>query len=275
MAAPPVQAPSLGGSQSTQIARLRTLDAPHGGHTVKNTMVRASTHGAIRDDNLAESMSERDTMPALRTIALVEDHALIAIGFKDLIESTKDLQLVAMVESVAGLYDVDAHIDLVVLDLRLSDGSNPEDNVNAIHEMGSHVLIYTGAEDRRLIQSAARSGALGLIRKSVAPEVLLEAVRTAAEGHEVFGTDWAAAIDADEGLADARLSVREQEILSLYASGETAVSVAERMGLARDTIADYVSRIRRKYADAGRPAYSRVDLYKRALEDGILEGPST
>jgi len=31
-----------------------------------------------------------------------------------------------------------------------------------------------------------------------------------------------------------------------------------------------VSRIRRKYADAGRPAYSRVDLYKRAMEDGLL-----
>ncbi len=213
-------------------------------------------------------------MSAPRTIALVEDHALIAIGFKDLVESAPDLRLVGMVESVDDLPGLGESIDLVVLDLRLSDGSKPEENVDAIHAMGSHVLIYTGAEDRRLIQSAARSGALGLIRKSVAADVLLEAVRTAAEGREVFGTDWAAAIDADEVLADAKLSAREQEVLSLYASGETAVSVAQTTGLSRETVADYVSRIRRKYAEAGRPAHSRIDLYKRALEDGILDDPT-
>lgn len=210
-------------------------------------------------------------MTEVRRIALVEDHALIAIGFRDLIADAADLELAGMVESVADLPTLGTPLDLVVLDLRLSDGSSPEQNVAAIHAMGAHVLIYTGAEDRRLIQSAARSGALGLIRKSVSPDVLLDAVRTAAHGGEVFGADWAAAIDADEGLADARLSNREQEILSLYASGETAANVAARTGLSRETVADYVSRIRRKYAEAGRPAHSRIDLYKRAIEDGILE----
>ena len=209
-----------------------------------------------------------------RTVALVEDHALIAIGFANLLASAPDLELVAMVETVPDLLAREPIPDLVVLDLRLADGSRPEDNIDAIHAAGSHVLIYTGAEDRGLIQSAARSGALGLIRKSVAPAVLLEAVRAAARGEEVFGTDWAAAIDADAVLADAKLSPREQEILGLYASGETAASVAVRTGLSRETVADYVSRIRKKYADAGRPASSRVDLYKRALEDGLLEGPT-
>lgn len=210
-----------------------------------------------------------------RTIALVEDHALIAIGFRDLIATADDLELVGMVESVGELDRFAQDLDLVVLDLRLSDGSQPEENVDALHARGSHVLIYTGAEDRRLIQAAARSGALGLIRKSVSPEVLLDAIRTAADGREVFGTDWAAAIDADEVLQDAKLSAREQEVLSLYASGETALSVAQQTGLSRETVADYVSRIRRKYADAGRPAHSRIDLYKRALEDGILGGHET
>jgi len=210
-------------------------------------------------------------MPAPRTVALVEDHALIAIGFKDLMASAPDLALVGMVNSVAELQALGTVPDLVVLDLRLGDGSLPQDNVNAIHALGAHVLIYTGAEDRRLIQSAARSGALGLIRKSVSAEALLDAVRTAAEGREVFGTDWAAAIDSDEVLADAKLSPREREILSLYASGEIANSVAQRTGLSRETVADYVSRIRRKYADAGRPARSRIDLYKRAVEDGVID----
>lgn len=208
---------------------------------------------------------------SVKRIALVEDHALIALGFRDLIAQAEDLELAGLVETVDALEPL-LPLDLVVLDLRLADGSSPQHNVAAIHAMGAHVLIYTGAEDRRLIQSAARSGALGLIRKSVDTEVLLDAVRTAAAGHEVFGTDWAAAIDSDEGLADARLSSREREILELYASGETAGNVASMTGLSRETVADYVSRIRRKYAHAGRPAQTRVDLYKRAVEDGLLDG---
>jgi DNA-binding NarL/FixJ family response regulator len=203
-------------------------------------------------------------------IALVEDHALIAIGFRDLVTAEPDLVLAGVCDRVSELDAIEGPLDLVVLDLRLADGSVPRDNVKAIHERGAHVLVYTGAEDRRMIQSAARSGALGLIRKSADPETLLDAIRTAASGREVFGADWAAAIDADDQLQDAKLSSREQQILSLYASGETAASVALHTGLSRETVADYVSRIRRKYADAGRPAFSRVDLYKRALEDGLL-----
>ncbi len=212
-------------------------------------------------------------MTGQRTIALVEDHALISYGFRDLVATAPDLALAGMVGTVEELAELKGPLDLVVLDLRLNDGSSPEDNVAAITAMGANVLIYTGAEDRRLIQQAARSGALGLIRKSADPAVLLEAVRTAASGGEVFGTDWAAAIDADADLADARLSPREREILGLYASGETAVSVAQRTHLSRETIADYITRIRKKYAAAGRPAQSRVDLFRRALEDGLLEGP--
>jgi two-component system response regulator DevR len=212
-------------------------------------------------------------MTGQRTIALVEDHALISYGFRDLVATAPDLTLAGMVGTVEELAELEGPLDLVILDLRLNDGSSPEDNVAAITAMGANVLIYTGAEDRRLIQQAARSGALGLIRKSADPAVLLEAVRTAASGGEVFGTDWAAAIDADADLADARLSPREREILGLYASGETAVSVAQRTHLSRETIADYITRIRKKYAAAGRPAQSRVDLFRRALEDGLLEGP--
>ena len=207
------------------------------------------------------------------TIALVEDHALISIGFRDLIETVDDVHLAGMVESVSELVELEESLDLVVLDLRLADGSSPADNVAAIMETGAQVLIYTGAEDRRLIQQAARSGALGLIRKSAPAETLVEAIRTAASGREVFGADWAAAIDSDSELADAKLSPREAEVLGLYASGETAVSVATRTGLSRETVADYVTRIRKKYADVGRPARSRVDLYVRALEDGLVEGP--
>lgn len=206
-----------------------------------------------------------------RTIALVEDHALISLGFRDLVAQVDDLTLMAMVETVADLAHLRDRLDLVVLDLRLADGSSPAENVATIHDLGAHVLVYTGADDRTLIQAAARAGALGLVRKSSGPSALLEAVRTAALGRAVFGADWAAAIDADSELVDAGLSEREQEVLGMYASGETAASVARQLGLSRETVSDYVNRIRRKYARVGRPAHSRVDLFRRALEDGLIE----
>lgn len=204
-------------------------------------------------------------------LALVEDHALIARGFADLVATAPDLELVGTVESVADLSKIDPPPILVVLDLRLADGSTPAANVAAIHAMGSYVLIHTGAEDRSLVQSAARSGALGLVRKSADPATLLSAIRRAVRGETVFTTDWAAAIDADVRLVDAKLSQREEAVLGMYASGESAPSVAAALGISRDTVADYVKSIRRKYSNVGRPAASRVDLYRRAVEDGILE----
>lgn len=208
-------------------------------------------------------------MHQARRIALVEDHALMALGFRDLIARVEDIDLVASAATVDELPD--EQLDLVVLDLRLADGSTPAANVAELQERGAHVLIYTGAEDRLLIQSAARSGALGLVRKSAPPDQLLEAIRTAADGGEVFSTEWAAAIDAAADLGDAGLSDREAEVLAMYAAGETAQSVALHLGISRATVADYVIRIRRKYSEVGRPAASRVDLYRRAREDGILE----
>lgn len=204
-------------------------------------------------------------------IALVEDHALVARGFGALVAAAPDLELVATVGTVGELQGIEPAPRLVVLDLRLADGSDPAANVAAIHRLGAYVLIHTGAEDRSLIQSAARSGALGLVRKSSDPDELLSAIRTAVRGDAVFNADWAAAIDADSSLSDARLSDREQEVLSMYASGETAASVAAALGLSRATIADYVKAIRRKYEAVGRTASTRVDLYRRAVEDGILE----
>ncbi|MFV0634609.1 LuxR C-terminal-related transcriptional regulator [Demequina sp.] len=204
-------------------------------------------------------------------IALVEDHALVARGLEALLEGSPDLALVATAETVSGLQGLDPAPRLVILDLRLGDGSDPAANVAALHRMGAYVLIHTGAEDRALVQSAARSGALGLVRKSSDPSDLLAAIRTAVRGEAVFNADWAAAIDADAHLEDARLSEREQQVLSMYASGETAASVADALGISRGTVADYVKAIRRKYEAVGREAASRVDLYRRAVEDGILE----
>ena len=55
--------------------------------------------------------------------------------------------------------------------------------------------------------------------------------------------------------------------------GEPAKRVASLTGLSVETVNDYLSRIRTKYAQAGRPTFSKVDLVLRALEDGLIPGP--
>ncbi|MEO7349577.1 MAG: LuxR C-terminal-related transcriptional regulator, partial [Terrimesophilobacter sp.] len=82
--------------------------------------------------------------------------------------------------------------------------------------------------------------------------------------------EWATAIDADHEFAKAQLGRREREILQLYASGLPLKMAAENLGIGYSTAREYLDRIRVKYVEVGRPAPTKVDLLRRAVEDGIL-----
>lgn len=212
-------------------------------------------------------------VPMVR-IGLIEDHEVVHVGLRGLIATVPEWELTVVARSVRELdFGGDgARLDLVLLDLRLDDGSSPGDNVTALQAAGIPTLAYTAGEDPALLRAAARAGVLGVVRKSDGVAVLVASIRRALLGEAVATTEWAAALDADTAIADAQLSPREREVLALYASGETATGIAEAMGLSRDTIVNYVGRIRTKYALAGRPASTKVDLHVRAREDGLLRG---
>ena len=211
--------------------------------------------------------------PVIR-IGLIEDHEVVGVGLRSLISAVPGWDLAVVARSVRDL-DLGSpgvRLDLVLLDLRLDDGSSPGDNVTALQAAGIPTLAYTAGEDPALLRAAARAGVLGVVRKSDGVSVLIASIRRALRGEAVATTEWAAALDADAAIADAQLSPRERQVLALYASGETAHGIAEAMGLSRDTIVNYVGRIRTKYALAGRPASTKVDLHVRAREDGLLRG---
>lgn len=63
------------------------------------------------------------------------------------------------------------------------------------------------------------------------------------------------------------------EVLELYAAGESAKRVALMLGLSIETVRDYISRIRQKYALSGRLTVTRIDLFGRAQGDAYLPGP--
>ena len=215
-----------------------------------------------------------DSPPRHVRIGLIEDHEVVHVGLRGLIGTVPGWELAVVARSVRelDLAGGGVKLDLVLLDLRLDDGSSPGDNVTALQAAGIATLAYTAGEDPALLRAAARAGVLGVVRKSDGVPVLIASIRRALLGEAVATTDWAAALDADTAIADAQLSPRERQVLALYASGETAHGIAEAMGLSRDTIVNYVGRIRTKYALAGRPASTKVDLHVRAREDGLLRG---
>lgn len=206
-------------------------------------------------------------------IAHVDDHETVRIGFSSLLADQDDLDLIASHATVAQLVPIFGEIDLVVLDLRLSDGSTLVDNLELLVGAGVPVLALTGADNLVDLRVATRAGVLGVVRKTDSRDVIISAVRLAARGESIVTTEWAAAIDSDPQLPSAGLSPKEQQVLALYASGEKSVTVAHRTGLSTNTVSEYVRRIRTKYAIAGRPAHTKIDLYKRAVQDGILPSP--
>lgn len=215
--------------------------------------------------------------PPPRTVRLahVDDHETVQLGLASLVAGHDDLELVISATTIDPVLPLVPTLDLVILDIRLSDGSTVDHNLAALHRAGARVLAFTAADNPADLRAASRSGVLGVVRKSDTSSAIIEAIRAAAHGAAVATTEWAAALDADPLLASAGLSPKEREVLALYAAGEKTVTVAHRAGLSASTVAEYVRRIRYKYALAGRPAHTKVDLYKRAVEDGILPSPES
>lgn len=208
---------------------------------------------------------------AVIRVGVVDDHESIIRGVRTLVDEQSDMRCSAWATTVASLIDTGAPIDIAVLDLRLEDGSSPEQNVEALREAGVPTLVYTSGDEPYLVRAAASAGVLGVLRKNMKERELVDALRQAAAGEPVPTMDWAAAIDADPGFVD--LSPQLRRVLELYAAGESTAGVAAALGLSRETVSDYVNRIRAKYSAVGRAAPTKADLYKRAIEDGWLPIP--
>lgn len=203
-------------------------------------------------------------------VGFVDDHPAMRLGLAALLSKTPDLQLVATSDSVRGLLQRAADLDVVLLDLILADGSTPAENIPALRSAGYPVLALTSGERPQLVREAGRSGVAGMVRKSEPADVILTQIRAVLRGEVAATPDWAAALDSDTRFVSARLTAREAEILELYASGETAERVAGELFISRETVVDALKSIRAKYADAVRPVRNKVDLFRRAVEDGIL-----
>jgi DNA-binding NarL/FixJ family response regulator len=206
-------------------------------------------------------------------VAVVDDHESVRLGLRAAFaDEGYDVVLVASTvdELIRGL--AGREVDVTVLDLSLGDGSSVTENVKSVQAAGSAVLVHSIADRVALVREALAAGAAGVIPKSSATKTVIAAAATVARGEVLNNLEWATAIDADRDFAKAQLGRREREILHLYASGLPLKLAAEQLGIGYSTAREYLDRIRVKYVEVGRPAPTKVDLLRRAVEDGILPG---
>jgi DNA-binding NarL/FixJ family response regulator len=207
-------------------------------------------------------------------VALIDDHESVRLGLEAACARDGEQTVVFSGSTVASYLlwrkaSGQAPADVVVLDLTLGDGTTVTENVASIVADGASVVIHSVADRPAAVREALVAGAAGVVSKSSALDDVLDAIRTVAQGEALNNVEWASAVDGDRDFADAQLSTREREVLRLYATGLPLKAVADRLGVAYSTAKENISRIRVKYVGVGRPASTKVDLMRRAMEDGI------
>jgi DNA-binding NarL/FixJ family response regulator len=184
------------------------------------------------------------------SIAVIDNDKLVPAGLRALLAGTDDIAFTHAATTVAGyLAAVDTAADVVLLDLRLEDGTDPADNVAALHATGSAVLVISVHGDRRHVRATIRAGASGYLIKDDDADKLADAIRTVHTGRLALTTELMTLINDDPP----ELSPQELSVLYLYGTGSTLAATARRLGIAIPTVRSYLDRIRAKWAAADEP----------------------
>ncbi|MBT9256791.1 response regulator transcription factor [Phycicoccus sp. MAQZ13P-2] len=209
-------------------------------------------------------------------IGAVDDHPVILAGLAHGLRWHLPTAVLRPVHTtVAAFLDrVREPIDLVLLDVELHDGSDAAENVTRLVARGFPVLMFTQDHRHHALARCLRAGASGILSKGEDLATVASAVRAVADGEPYLSPDWASVL-AEDAVLTPQLTPREMEAVRLYAAGMKLTSVARRLNVSEDTARTYLLRARTKYADVGRPAPTKTDLYIRAVEDGILPVPGS
>jgi len=219
------------------------------------------------------------------TVLLVDDQALLRVGFRLVIESEPDLEVVGEAADGRVALDQVAALapDVVVMDIRMPgmDGIEATRRVVAEHP-GSRVLVLTTFDVDDLAFAALRAGASGFLLKSARPDELVDAIRTVAAGTAVVAPRvlrrmldlFAPHLPAGPQPADARpgldprldaLTPRELDVLRLVAEGMSNGEIATTLVLSTTTVKTHVGNILAKLG-----ARDRVQAVILAYECGLV-----
>lgn len=213
-----------------------------------------------------------DGSPAAVTVAAVDDHPIVLEGLATALRQLPGIEVIAIAPSVKELLAGPGRsADVVLLDLDLGDGSNPQNTIRQLIDLGLSVAVYSATADPATVRAAIRAGAAAFVAKTDQLADVAEAVRRTADGTGWISPPLAFLLLTDDAPDRPALSPQETQALQLYAAGLSMKAVAGRMEIAPDTAKQYIDRVRKKYRDAGRVAANKIDLLRRAMEDGLID----
>jgi DNA-binding NarL/FixJ family response regulator len=213
-------------------------------------------------------------------VLLVDDQALVRSGFRMLIESSDDIEVVGEAENGAKAVEAVATtpVDVVLMDIRMPvmDGVEATRRIVASGS-SAHVLVLTTFDADEYVYAALRAGASGFLLKDSRPDELLQAIHTVANGDAVMAPSATRRLldhivpmlpASRDSRADSRLDVltdREREVLVEIAKGATNAEISSSLYMAEGTVKTHIGRLLAKLQ-----ARDRVQLVLIAYETGLV-----
>jgi len=191
-------------------------------------------------------------IPASLSVLLVDDHAVVRTGARQLLESWGGFTVTEAATIAETLRLVtEAPPALVILDINLPDGSGLDliPRLLALHPP-LRLLIFTMHEEAGFAARAMTAGAHGFVTKGDAPEIIVEAALKVGNG-EIYLSQTIAQKLALSRVAPtedplAALTRREREVLRLFGQGKTLAEIASVLGVSYKTTANCCSQIKTK-----------------------------
>lgn len=218
-------------------------------------------------DSPADAPAVSPTIPTKIRVLVVDDHVVVRIGLKTILQDEPDIEVVGEAGDGPGaLAAYDQHQpDIVLLDLRMPD-VNGADLIKQlrVRDPGAKVIVLTSYDADEDIYRAVQAGARGYLLKGTLPDgILEEAIRTVHAGRRLIPADVADRLA--NRLSTPELTPREIAVLELVAKGLSNAEIGTALSVSAGTIKTHLKRIYPKLGVADRTAAALA-----AVQRGIV-----
>jgi DNA-binding NarL/FixJ family response regulator len=176
-------------------------------------------------------------------LLLVDDHPIVRDGLQAVLSAQEQIVVIGQASTLAEARAriSDPAVDVVLLDLRLPDGSGA-DLLLDMQEMSSPpaVIVLSSFLTTQYVSAAITLGASGFLLKTAPTEEILAAIEVVADGRLAFSAEQ---LRASRSAAWAPLTAREHEIIEGVMVGRSNDEISADLGLARKTVEAYISRL--------------------------------
>jgi len=206
-------------------------------------------------------------------VFIADDHAIVRQGLKQIVSDADDMAVIGEAENGADAMRQlrQCAPDVLILDISMG-GKSGIDVLKALHQEKPKlpVLILSMYPEDQYAVRLIRAGAFGYLTKESAPEQLVMAIRTLAEGRKYL-TPQVAELLAHEVSVGSKapheaLSDREHKVFLSLASGKTVSQIASDLALSVKTVSTYRMRVLEKMG-----LHSNADLTQYAFKNKLLE----